>query len=135
MSIHRTHASFKIIQRGSGGASSVAKAAYMEGRSLKDERTGQRWTYELGHERVLASTVILPAGAPGAYADAEILWNAVETHEDEIAVLKHKDRPDLARTLQIRSFPTVVLLDGEGREVRRILGYQKPAEMLAWLKQ
>ncbi|BDU72136.1 protein-disulfide reductase DsbD family protein [Mesoterricola silvestris] len=45
-----------------------------------------------------------------------------------------KVRPDLARSLRIRSFPTVVLLDGDGREVRRSLGFRTPADMLTWLR-
>ncbi|NTV72984.1 MAG: thioredoxin family protein, partial [Holophaga sp.] len=59
----------------------------------------------------------------------------IKDHAVPVKIDADKVRPDLAKTLQIRSFPTVVLLNGEGREVRRILGYQKPAEMLAWLKQ
>jgi len=43
-------------------------------------------------------------------------------------------RKDLATSLQIRSYPTVLLLDGEGRELRRILGFQKPETMKAWLE-
>jgi thiol:disulfide interchange protein DsbD len=43
-------------------------------------------------------------------------------------------RKDLASKLQIRSYPTVVLLDAEGRELRRILGFQKPETMRAWLE-
>jgi thiol:disulfide interchange protein DsbD len=43
-------------------------------------------------------------------------------------------RKDLATTLQIRSYPTVILLDAEGKELRRILGFQKPATMKAWLE-
>jgi thiol:disulfide interchange protein DsbD len=42
-------------------------------------------------------------------------------------------RKDLATKLQIRSYPTVLLLDAEGRELRRILGFQKPETMKAWL--
>ena len=43
-------------------------------------------------------------------------------------------RKDLAAKLQIRSYPTVILLDAEGRELRRILGFQKPETMKAWLE-
>ncbi len=43
-------------------------------------------------------------------------------------------RKDLAIKLQIRSYPTVLLLDPEGRELRRILGFQKPETMRAWLQ-
>lgn len=43
-------------------------------------------------------------------------------------------RKDLAAKLQIRSYPTVLMLDAEGRELRRILGFQKPETMKAWLE-
>ncbi|HEX7554025.1 MAG TPA: cytochrome c biogenesis protein CcdA, partial [Geothrix sp.] len=43
-------------------------------------------------------------------------------------------RKDLATKLQIRSYPTVILLDAQGRELRRILGFQKPEAMKAWLE-
>jgi thiol:disulfide interchange protein DsbD len=43
-------------------------------------------------------------------------------------------RKDLAAKLQIRSYPTVILLDAEGRELRRLLGFEKPATMKAWLE-
>ncbi|WP_243322727.1 cytochrome c biogenesis protein CcdA [Geothrix sp. SG200] len=43
-------------------------------------------------------------------------------------------RKDLAAKLQIRSYPTVLLLDADGRELRRILGFQKPESMKAWLE-
>ncbi|WP_052571730.1 protein-disulfide reductase DsbD family protein [Geothrix fermentans] len=43
-------------------------------------------------------------------------------------------RKDLATKLQIRSYPTVLLLDADGRELRRILGFQKPETMRAWLE-
>ncbi len=43
-------------------------------------------------------------------------------------------RKDLAAKLQIRSYPTVLLLDADGRELRRLLGFEKPATMLSWLQ-
>ena len=45
-----------------------------------------------------------------------------------------KLRKDLAQKLGIRSYPTVILLDGDGHELRRSMGFQKPADMLAFLK-
>ena len=45
-----------------------------------------------------------------------------------------KTRKDLAPKLGILSYPTVILLDGDGRELRRILGFQNPEEMLKFLK-
>ena len=43
-------------------------------------------------------------------------------------------RKDLAGALRIQSYPTVLLLDAEGREQRRLLGFHKPEGMLAFLK-
>ncbi len=43
-------------------------------------------------------------------------------------------RKDLAEKLQIRSYPTVLLLDADGKELRRILGFQTPETMKAWLE-
>jgi len=56
--------------------------------------------------------------------------------ENAVAIRIDTDRvrKDLAGRLQIRSYPTVILLDAEGRELRRSLGFQKPGEMLKFLK-
>ena len=45
-----------------------------------------------------------------------------------------KVRKDLAPKLGILSYPTVILLDGDGRELRRLLGFEKPEAMLKFLK-
>jgi thiol:disulfide interchange protein DsbD len=57
--------------------------------------------------------------------------------ENAIAVRIDTDkaRPDLAEKLKIRSYPTVLVLDENGQELKRNLGFQKPAAMLAWLRQ
>ncbi len=65
---------------------------------------------------------------PDAGIQAWIAANAVAIRIDS-----DKVRPDLAAKLGIRSYPTVLLLDADGNELRRILGFQKPAEMRAWL--
>ncbi|WP_306598200.1 protein-disulfide reductase DsbD [Geothrix sp. 21YS21S-2] len=56
--------------------------------------------------------------------------------ENAVAIRIDTDRvrKDLAGKLQIRSYPTVILLDAEGRELRRSMGFQKPGEMLKFLK-
>jgi thiol:disulfide interchange protein DsbD len=56
--------------------------------------------------------------------------------ENAVAIRIDTDakRKDLATKLQIRSYPTVLLLDAEGRELRRLLGFEKPATMKAWLE-
>jgi thiol:disulfide interchange protein DsbD len=68
------------------------------------------------------------------WPDAQVsAW--IKAHAVPVKVDADKVRPDLAKSLGIRSYPTVILLDGQGREIRRSLGFQKPAEMLAWLRQ
>lgn len=66
---------------------------------------------------------------PDASLKQWIAQNAVAIRIDTDA-----KRKDLAAKLQIRSYPTVILLDGEGKELRRILGFQKPETMKAWLE-
>jgi len=44
-----------------------------------------------------------------------------------------KIRPDLAKRYQILGYPTILVLDTEGREIKRILGYQSPQEMLRFM--
>ena len=45
-----------------------------------------------------------------------------------------KVRKDLNQRFAIKGYPTVLLLDGNGKELRRSVGFLKPAEMLAFLK-
>ncbi|WP_243302693.1 protein-disulfide reductase DsbD family protein [Geothrix oryzisoli] len=66
---------------------------------------------------------------PDAALKQWIAANAVPIRIDTDA-----KRKDLATKLQIRSYPTVLLLDADGRELRRILGFQKPEAMRAWLE-
>ncbi|WP_243287251.1 protein-disulfide reductase DsbD family protein [Geothrix terrae] len=66
---------------------------------------------------------------PDAALKQWIAANAVPIRIDTDA-----KRKDLAAKLQIRSYPTVLLLDADGRELRRILGFQKPEAMKAWLE-
>lgn len=58
----------------------------------------------------------------------------IRQHAVAVRIDADKVRPDLAPKLRIQSYPTVLLLDAEGREVRRSLGFQKPPAMLAWLE-
>jgi thiol:disulfide interchange protein DsbD len=66
---------------------------------------------------------------PDASVKQWIAQNAVAIRIDTDA-----RRKDLATKLQIRSYPTVLLVDADGRELRRILGYQKPETMRSWLE-
>ena len=66
---------------------------------------------------------------PEASVKQWIFQNAVPIRIDTDA-----KRKDLAAKLQIRSYPTVILLDADGKELRRILGFQKAETMKAWLE-
>jgi thioredoxin:protein disulfide reductase len=57
-----------------------------------------------------------------------IAQNAVAVRIDTFKV-----RPDLAKSLKILGYPTILVLDGEGRVLRRREGFQEPAAMLAFL--
>ena len=58
----------------------------------------------------------------------------IRDHAVAVRIDTDKVRPDLAPKLKIQSYPTVLLLDAEGHELRRSLGFQKPETMRAWLE-
>ncbi|HWQ11080.1 MAG TPA: hypothetical protein VN436_18295, partial [Holophaga sp.] len=58
----------------------------------------------------------------------------IEAHAVAVRLDTDKVRPDLARPLRILGYPTVLVLDGDGRELRRLLGFQGPERMLAFLE-
>jgi len=58
----------------------------------------------------------------------------IQANTVPVRIDTYKIRKDLAPKLGILSYPTVLLLDGDGKELRRLLGFQKPAEMLKFLK-
>lgn len=43
-------------------------------------------------------------------------------------------RPDLANPLKVLGYPTIILLDSEGRELRRLQGFHNPQALLAFLE-
>ena len=59
----------------------------------------------------------------------------IAEHAIAVRIDTDKVRPDLAVSLKIGSYPTVLVLDENGQELKRSLGFQKPVVMLAWLKQ
>jgi thiol:disulfide interchange protein DsbD len=59
----------------------------------------------------------------------------IRDHAVAVRIDTDRARKDLAPRLRILSYPTVLLLDGDGRELRRILGFQDPAAMLKFLQQ
>ena len=73
------HFSVKIVSR-SAGASCVAKAAYIAGEKIKNERDGVTHDYRRKHE-VVHKEILLPAGAPEQFRERAVLWNAAEQKE------------------------------------------------------
>ncbi|HJV23603.1 MAG TPA: cytochrome c biogenesis protein CcdA [Holophagaceae bacterium] len=58
----------------------------------------------------------------------------VKAHAVAVRIDTDKVRPDLATKLGIRSYPTILVLDADGKELKRSLGFQPPAAMKAWLE-
>ncbi|HEY2359424.1 MAG TPA: Ti-type conjugative transfer relaxase TraA [Phenylobacterium sp.] len=73
------HLSVKVISR-SNGSSSVAAAAYRSASRLHDDRLDRARDFSK-KAGVVWSEVMLPPGAPEAWRDREVLWNAVEAAE------------------------------------------------------
>lgn len=42
--------------------------------------------------------------------------------------------PEMSRRYDVSSVPTYILLDSDGKEYRRGVGYKSPQEFLKWLK-
>ena len=73
------HFSVKIVSR-SVGASCVAKAAYIAGEKIKNERDGVTHDYRRKHE-VVHKEILLAAGAPEQFRERAVLWNTAEQKE------------------------------------------------------
>lgn len=73
------HFSAKIISR-ANGSSVLASAAYRSASRLYDERLGRHHDFS-NKAGVVHSEVLLPEGAPDAWRDRKVLWNAVEAAE------------------------------------------------------
>jgi len=58
----------------------------------------------------------------------------IQANAVPIRIDTDKVRKDLAPKLGVLSYPTVILLDGDGRELRRMLGFETPEAMLKFLK-
>ena len=72
------HLNVAVKSRGRG-QSAIAAAAYQSGKPLVDRATGETKDYSRRSERVVASAIILPEGAPPEWRSREELWNAVES--------------------------------------------------------
>lgn len=57
----------------------------------------------------------------------------IRSHYVAIRIDMDKIRPDLAKRYQVIGYPTVLVLDSEGREIKRSLGYQSPRAMLKFI--
>lgn len=73
------HCSVSNVSRAKG-SSSCATLAYISGEKVRDERTGELYSYNR-QERVVSVGTILPESAPAEYADSKVLFNAIEEHE------------------------------------------------------
>ena len=73
------HLSAKLISR-ANGSSAVAAAAYRSASRLHDDRLDRAHDFS-NKAGVVWSEVMLPPGAPEAWRDREVLWNAVEAAE------------------------------------------------------
>ncbi|RJF94180.1 Ti-type conjugative transfer relaxase TraA [Sphingomonas cavernae] len=76
------HFSAKVISRATG-RSAVACAAYRSASRIHDQRLER--THDFSNKAgVVHSEILLPGGAPDAFADRDTLWNAVEAAEKRI---------------------------------------------------
>ncbi len=66
---------------------------------------------------------------PDPQVQAWIQANAIAIRIDTDAV-----RPDLAPRLKIVGYPTVLVLNADGQEQKRLQGFESPEAMLVWLK-
>lgn len=74
------HCAISNVSRGNG-SSSCATLAYISGEKVHDDRLDTIYSYSR-KERVLEVGTILPNSAPVEYANAEMLFNAIEKHEN-----------------------------------------------------
>jgi len=59
----------------------------------------------------------------------------IQNNAIAVRIDTEKVRPDLAKPLGIAAYPTIILTDSNGKEIRRLNGFHKPEKMLEWLKQ
>jgi len=59
----------------------------------------------------------------------------VDAAKDLVAVkVDGDDHKDLVKQYGVTAYPTIVLLDSDGKELRRAVGYRSVAEMVEMLK-
>jgi thiol:disulfide interchange protein DsbD len=58
----------------------------------------------------------------------------MQTHAIALRLDTDAKRPDLAKSLKVLGYPTILVLGSDGAELRRASGFQKPEAMLAFLE-
>ncbi len=58
----------------------------------------------------------------------------IQTHAVALRLDTDAKRPDLAKTLKVLGYPTILVLNSDGTELRRASGFQKPDTMLAFVE-
>jgi thiol:disulfide interchange protein DsbD len=64
---------------------------------------------------------------------AVIGW--IQKNAIAVRIDTEKMRPDLAKPLGIAAYPTIILMDAKGKEIRRLNGFHRPEKMLEWLSR
>ena len=101
------HCSISNVSR-SKGSSSCATLAYISGEKVRDERTGELYSYNR-QERVVSVGTILPQSAPAEYVDNKVLFNAIEKHETaDNARTAKKIQVALPRELELNEQKNIV---------------------------
>lgn len=77
MSIY--HMSMSNVSR-AHGSSSCATLSYISGKPVREERTGQTYSYGRA-ERVVCTGTMIPDFAPAAFSDPAQLFNSIESFE------------------------------------------------------
>lgn len=115
----------------------VLLAAEDEGPWRRDVEAAAAQARETGAARPLAVLVSHPScGWCHRMIDESSVSPAVLRAANEVVltVLDAAERPDLAALLGIRSYPTLVLINRAGKEVRRVGGYLKPEDLATTLR-
>jgi hypothetical protein len=98
VSVHRLHTNVGFVSRATGGAGSVATAAYNDRTAYYDERQGRTFDYSADAVPPLASGILAPDHFKALDTqDPERFWNDYEDAETE--ALAHRYRADPERAL------------------------------------
>jgi thiol:disulfide interchange protein DsbD len=62
------------------------------------------------------------------YTDPQVVEKLTQNYV--LVKINVDDNPDLSSQYQAYSLPTMVILDSDGNEINRIIGYQTPEQLL-----